>query len=294
VCLPINTARTASCRRSLTRTSINSPPPACLQVTTFRWPASLGGHEVSVCGSFSGWEPVPLHRATAGGDFVRSLALPPGPAYFKYLVDGDWICSPCEQVVANGKGYNNHRCARRGARCVPAILPLPAAPEPLVHGAPLLSFPCVPPLHLLTPFPTACLPACLLAPGPCPPLRRLIQATAAFTWSSAELGGQDVLLTGSFNSWGELLPMSPDPATGRHTLRCCLPQGHYQFQYFVDGQWLLCPAQPTSLTEQGRMVNRCGCGRQCLPACLPAGAALSVAHPALPLPACNACSQPPI
>ena len=67
-----------------------------------------------MCGSFSGWEPVPLHRATAGGDFVRSLALPPGPAYFKYLVDGDWICSPCEQVVANGKGYNNHRCARRG------------------------------------------------------------------------------------------------------------------------------------------------------------------------------------
>lgn len=41
--------------------------------------------------------------------FARSLALPPGSAYFKYLVDGEWICSPCEQVVANGKGFNNHR-----------------------------------------------------------------------------------------------------------------------------------------------------------------------------------------
>lgn len=55
----------------------------------------------------------------------RSLALPPGSAYFKYLVDGEWICSPTEQVVANGKGFNNHRCgavvrasrAREGACC---------------------------------------------------------------------------------------------------------------------------------------------------------------------------------
>lgn len=52
-------------------------------VTCFKWPAALGGHSVSVCGSFSDWEPVQLHQATPGGDFVRSLALPPGPAYFK-------------------------------------------------------------------------------------------------------------------------------------------------------------------------------------------------------------------
>jgi hypothetical protein len=163
-------------------------------VTCFKWPAALGGHSVSVCGSFSDWEPVQLHQAIPGGDFVRSLALPPGPTYFKYLVDGEWICSPTEQVVANGKGFNNHR---------------------------------------------------------------LIQPTATFTWRSGELGGSEVLLTGSFNSWAELLPLMHDPSTGHHTLRCCLPQGHYQFQYFVDGQWLLCPSQPTSLTEQGRMVNRC-------------------------------------
>ncbi|KAL4852949.1 putative sucrose-phosphatase 2 [Chlorella vulgaris] len=163
-----------------------------LVVTTFRWPAALGGHEVSVCGSFSDWEPLQLHQASSGGDFVRSVALPPGSAYFKYLVDGDWICSPCEQVVRNGKGYNNHR---------------------------------------------------------------LVQATASFTWRTTELGGTDVLLTGSFNSWAELVPLCLDPSTGLHTLRCCLPQGDYQFQYFVDGQWLLCPTQPTCLTDQGRLVN---------------------------------------
>lgn len=63
---------------------------------------------------------------------------------------------------------------------------------------------------------------------------------------------------GSFNSWAELLPLAPRPGAGVHSLSCCLPQGHYQFQFFVDGQWLLCPTQPTSLTEQGRLVNRCG------------------------------------
>ena len=48
-----------------------SRPDAGLIVTCFKWPAALGGHEVSVCGSFSNWEPVALHQATPGGDFVR-------------------------------------------------------------------------------------------------------------------------------------------------------------------------------------------------------------------------------
>lgn len=39
------------------------------------------------------------------------LCLPCRPALLQYLVDGEWICSPTEQVVANGKGFNNHRCA---------------------------------------------------------------------------------------------------------------------------------------------------------------------------------------
>ena len=109
-----------------------------------------------MCGSFSGWEPVALHRATAGGDFVRSLALPPGPAYFKYLVDGDWICSPCEQVVANGKGYNNHRWGRgagsgRGGWCASCLGPLQLHSPSL---APLL--PSLPPPHLLASSPLPC------------------------------------------------------------------------------------------------------------------------------------------
>jgi hypothetical protein len=82
-------------------------------VTTFRWPAALGGHQVAVCGSFSKWEPLTLHQASSDGDFVRSVALPPGSAYFKYLVDGEWVCSPCEQVTAVASSKLPHVRAER-------------------------------------------------------------------------------------------------------------------------------------------------------------------------------------
>ena len=70
-----------------------------------------------------------------------------------------------------------------------------------------------------------------------------------------------MLVTGSFNAWGELIPLSPQPAAGgvgmgHHALPCCLPPGSHQFQFLVDGAWLLSPAQPTTLSERGHLVNR--------------------------------------
>lgn len=80
-----------------------------LIITTFRWPSQLPGDLVSVAGSFNGWQPLPLSKMP-NGDWVRSIALPPGPIQFKYIVDGEYIASPCESTVHNGRGaYNNHR-----------------------------------------------------------------------------------------------------------------------------------------------------------------------------------------
>ncbi len=60
-CMLVRTA----CSAPLPAGLLTSPPPLGL-------PASLpGGHEVSVCGSFSNWEPLALHQAAPGGDFVR-------------------------------------------------------------------------------------------------------------------------------------------------------------------------------------------------------------------------------
>lgn len=85
-------------------------PSEPLIVTTFKWPRALGGHEVAVAGSFNGWgPPLPLGR-TPGGDFVRSLALPAAGVQYKFLVDGEWMASPCEKVVYSGSStVNNYR-----------------------------------------------------------------------------------------------------------------------------------------------------------------------------------------
>eukprot|EP00873_Tetraselmis_striata_P021949 jgi/Tetstr1/442213/TSEL_030360.t1 len=79
-------------------------------MTTFRWPAALGGEEVGLIGSFSNWEnAMPLGKSSETGDFVRTLPLTPGTYQYKYLVDGKWMCSPCDVNTKNALGeFNNH------------------------------------------------------------------------------------------------------------------------------------------------------------------------------------------
>ena len=86
-------------------------PPSDHVVTTFRWPHQLPGHSVGVTGSFNNWgTPLALTRVP-GGDWVRTISLPPGPIQFKFVVDGDYLCSPCEHAasIKEGGAINNHR-----------------------------------------------------------------------------------------------------------------------------------------------------------------------------------------
>jgi len=80
-------------------------------MTTFRWPAALGGKEIAVIGSFTDWaEPIPLGKSSVTGDFVRTMALRPGAYQYKYLVDGVWKTSPCDATTKDDEGqFNNHR-----------------------------------------------------------------------------------------------------------------------------------------------------------------------------------------
>lgn len=165
-------------------------------MTTFRWLSSLGGSSVAVVGSFNGWG-APLQLAkTASGDFVRSVALQPGPTQFKFLVDGKYMVSPSfPQVITHGGNCNNE---------------LVVAP------------------------------------------------TAEFRWPTHALGGSEVMVTGEWNAWGELLPLQLDPTGEWHVLCACLPPGTHAYQFLVDGQWQLSPADPTAHTEDGNLANRCG------------------------------------
>ncbi|CAL8467114.1 g6650 [Coccomyxa elongata] len=80
-------------------------------VTTFRWPAALGGQDISVIGSFTDWQtPIALRSSSETKDFVRTLALQPGTYQYKFVVDGEWVTSPVEPITGDGQGmFNNQR-----------------------------------------------------------------------------------------------------------------------------------------------------------------------------------------
>lgn len=91
--------------------TMNASEPKAV-VTMFRWPKCLGHPEsVAVAGNFSNWTPVELYQTDNDGDWIRSISLSPGEAYFKFLLNGnEWKASPCERTVSDHKGrVNNSR-----------------------------------------------------------------------------------------------------------------------------------------------------------------------------------------
>lgn len=61
--------------------------------------------EVSVVGSFSGWaERIPLLSGRDSSDWYVTLGLPPGEHAFRFVVDGEWRCSPDNAMALDGSG----------------------------------------------------------------------------------------------------------------------------------------------------------------------------------------------
>mmetsp|Transcript_32268 Transcript_32268/g.53323 ORF Transcript_32268/g.53323 Transcript_32268/m.53323 type:complete len:344 (+) Transcript_32268:94-1125(+) len=70
-------------------------------------------------------------------------------------------------------------------------------------------------------------------------------------WSQ---GGQSVYVTGSFNAWGERIPMR---RSGNECVVCLnLLPGTYQYKFIVDNEWKFAPDQPTVRDEMGN-INNC-------------------------------------
>jgi len=60
--------------------------------------------------------------------------------------------------------------------------------------------------------------------------------TVRFVWEGA-LGGETVFISGSFNRWKELLPLSLDPATGDFTLDCYIQVIAFQINFTLFPAW---------------------------------------------------------
>lgn len=162
-------------------------------ITTFRWPAALGGQSISVTGSYCGWSSfTTLARSAETDDYMCSLPLPPGLHQYKYQVDGKWGTSPCEPTTIDNKGRRNHH--------------------------------------------------------------RVVAASAQFIWA-AGWGGKEVLVTGSFAGWSELIPLTYDAGQHQFHVACSLTPGVYSYQFLVDGRWVTSPDAPIAKDDAGHLCN---------------------------------------
>lgn len=78
-----------------------------LVTCVFSW--MHGGHEVSMSGSFTDWDPntlIPLVKT--GHNFITVRELPRGIHYYKFIVDGVWKSATDQPIVKDGSGFTNN------------------------------------------------------------------------------------------------------------------------------------------------------------------------------------------
>jgi len=72
--------------------------------TIIKYPGA--GKEVSVCGTFSDWKPIPMVKSQK--DFVALIDLPVGEHQYKFLVDEEWVHDANQPAVKNEIGSKNN------------------------------------------------------------------------------------------------------------------------------------------------------------------------------------------
>jgi len=83
------------------------------------------------------------------------------------------------------------------------------------------------------------------------PPRETAVVPTVLQWSQ---GGHSVYVTGSFNAWGERIPLR---RSGNDCVVCLnLLPGTYQYKFIVDSEWRFAADQPTVRDEMGN-INNC-------------------------------------
>ena len=63
---------------------------------------------VFIAGTFNDWKPEATRMIPLGaGRWAKDLSLPPGRYEYLFVVDGNWICDPNGECVANPFGGSN-------------------------------------------------------------------------------------------------------------------------------------------------------------------------------------------
>ena len=109
--------------------AVASPPVVTAEGVVFSVEAPEAS-EVQLAGDFNDWMPEGTVMEPAGGIWLRTLQLAPGRYRYRYVVDGEWRCDPCNAAVEPSPfgGYDSLLVVE--APPVPETLTTPAT----VHG----------------------------------------------------------------------------------------------------------------------------------------------------------------
>jgi len=88
--------------------SLRAVKPKQNKAITFRLRTVSNVKKVFLVGDFNGWDTQADPMNKRGGQFSKSLKLPPGKYQYKYIVDGEWHTDPAVPVVTSNVGSINN------------------------------------------------------------------------------------------------------------------------------------------------------------------------------------------
>lgn len=92
-----------------------------LQEVDFVWKGE--GSQVLLTGDFLGWDTKVSLSKGADGAFHFKQKLSPGTYKYKYIIDGEWTCSPDSPTIEDGQGGFNNQITVTDASSASANLP---------------------------------------------------------------------------------------------------------------------------------------------------------------------------
>jgi 1,4-alpha-glucan branching enzyme len=102
--------------RPLNKVTIMSKQKTAKQKVTFSYNAP-SAKTVLIAGDFTGWNQAPVSlKKDKGGNWKKTVSLPPGRHEYRLLVDGEWRDDPeCPNRQPNQFGGHNCVCVVDGA-----------------------------------------------------------------------------------------------------------------------------------------------------------------------------------
>ncbi|XP_037083054.1 5'-AMP-activated protein kinase subunit beta-1-like [Pollicipes pollicipes] len=91
------------------------PASAPLLPVVIQW--KKGGQDVQLCGTFTGWKPIPMARSESNmnSEHMSIVNLPEGRHEYKFRIDGEWVVDASEPTTDAPAGDKNNYITVKGS-----------------------------------------------------------------------------------------------------------------------------------------------------------------------------------